>query len=127
MIVLDASVAIAFLNPNDAHHAAAVDLLKQNPPEYLMHPLTLAEVLVGPALLGIETAVLRDLRSIGVEQAGAGPDEAIELARLRATHRLKMPDTCVLATARHHRTAIATFDERLAGVAVEIGLLVGGA
>jgi len=124
VIVLDASVAIAFLNQHDAHHGAAVELLKRYPPQYLMHPLTLAEVLVGPALLGIDSTVLRDLRSIGVEQVGAGPDEALQLARLRATHRLKMPDTCVLAAAQHHGVPLATFDERLAAVASASGLLV---
>lgn len=124
MIVLDASVAIGFLDPNDEHHAAAVDLLKRHRPPYAMHPLTLAEVLVGPALLGIDAAVLRDLRSIGVEQVGAGADEAVALARLRATHRLKMPATCVLATAQQHGVLLATFDDRLAGVAADLGLLV---
>ncbi|MFJ2367963.1 type II toxin-antitoxin system VapC family toxin [Microbacterium sp. NPDC087665] len=126
MIVLDASVAIAFLNKLDAHHESAVEVLKRNPPTYLMHPLTLAEVLVGPVLLGIDTAVLRDLRAIGVEQVSAGANEALDLARLRASHRLKMPDTCVLATAQHHDVALATFDDRLAGAASEFGLLADG-
>lgn len=124
MIVLDAGVVIAVLNGRDEHHAAAVALLEKHPPTYLMHPLTLTEVLVGPAIAGQEGAVLDDLRALGIEQADLGGDEALDLARLRAAHRLKMPDTCVLATAGHHRVALATFDHRLARVAGELELLV---
>jgi rRNA-processing protein FCF1 len=35
-----------------------------------------------------------------------------------------MPDCCVLYTAEHHDASIATFDEKLAARAVELGLFV---
>ncbi len=49
MIVLDASVLIAFLDSDDTHHAAAEQLLTQAVDDDLaVNSLTLAEVLVAP-------------------------------------------------------------------------------
>lgn len=123
VIVLDAGVLIGLLDAHDAHHDAARELLEKEDPPYLVHPLTVAEVLVGPARAGQEAVVWRDLTGAGVERADLGPDEPLTLARLRATHMLKMPDTCVLATADHYGTGLATFDKRLATVADSLGLL----
>ncbi len=39
MIVVDASVLIAFLDPNDAHHSAAVEILEDASPPVLVHPM----------------------------------------------------------------------------------------
>ena len=124
MIVVDAGVIIGLLDDSDAHHDAAVTLLEQEPPPYLIHALTLAEVLVGPARRGREGEVWRDLQDIGVEVAELGADESLALARLRASHGLKMPDTCVVATAEHYEVHLATFDNRLAGVAERLALLL---
>ncbi|MEA5454892.1 hypothetical protein SPF06_09175 [Sinomonas sp. JGH33] len=49
--------------------------------------------------------------------------KALTLARTRVDHRLKMPVTCVLATAIHHGIPLASFDARLAAAASRIGLL----
>lgn len=124
MIVLDAGVLIGLLERTDAHHNAAIALLERNPPPYIVHPLTAAEVLVGPAKHHVEDEVWRDLQEIGVEVADLGPDEALALARLRAMWGLKMPDTCVLATAAEYQARLATFDHRLAKVASHIDVLL---
>lgn len=124
MIVLDAGVLIGLLDDRDAHHRAAVELLDRIRPPYVVHPLTLAEVLVGPAASGREREAWLDLQAIGVEVAGLGPEEPLALARLRAEHRLRISDTCVLATAVHHGCRLATFDRRLAAVAAESGRAV---
>lgn len=117
VIVLDAGVLIAYLDATDAHHATAIELLEQEAPPFLIHRLTLAEVLVGPARRGREDQVVRDLYSIGVTPAESWSDEPIELARMRAEWGLKMPDTCVLVTAQHHVCDLMTFDKQLARVA----------
>lgn len=123
MIALDAGVLIGFLDGADAHHDAAVKVLEQQPP-HLIHPLTLAEVLVGPAKHGREDQIWRDLMGIGVEVADLGPDESLALARLRAEWRLKMPGTCALATAQTYGVPLATFDRQLANVARRMEMLL---
>jgi predicted nucleic acid-binding protein len=49
------------------------------------------------------------------------------LAELRVRTGLKLPDCCVLDVALQHRAAVATFDDRLARVARDLGLDVVGA
>ncbi len=112
MIVVDASVLIAFLDPNDSHHAAAVELLEESAPPLIVHPITAAEVLVAPVRRGIADRVWSDLIAIGVEIDDT-PIDPLQLARLRAKTGCKMPDCCVIASAIAHDTSVATFDERL--------------
>lgn len=120
MIVLDASVVIAFLDPNDRHHQRAVHLLEERAADgFRMHQLTLAEVLVGAVRTGRGNQLLDDLVSAGVVATSTEPQI---LAELRATTGLKMPDCCVLAVAQHWSLPLATFDEQLARVARELGV-----
>ena len=84
MNVVDAGVQIGFFDGADAHHDAAVEIIEQNQPPYLVHAFTLAEVLVGPARQGCEGEMWRELREIGAEAADLGPEEPPALARLRA-------------------------------------------
>jgi predicted nucleic acid-binding protein len=119
VIVVDASVLIAHLDENDALHDRAVDALlaaADHPLE--CSPITLAEVLVGPARAGR----LRDARSaitdLGVAEIPLGDDAAGRLAELRADTALKMPDCCVLLAAEGGQAeAVLTFDDRLARAA----------
>ena len=113
MIAVDASVLIAYLDPTDAHHDAAVQLLADATPPLLVHPLTAAEVLVAPLRHGVAERVWDTLKAIGVEVDDSHLDPW-QLATLRVETGCKMPDCCVLATAATHDCAVATFDERLA-------------
>ncbi|MDR1440786.1 MAG: type II toxin-antitoxin system VapC family toxin [Bifidobacteriaceae bacterium] len=125
MIVLDASVLIAYLQPADAHHANAVQILKRTEPgRMLVHSITLAEVLAGPAQAGREVDLERALNRIGVRVAATSPDEPVALARLRATTGRKLPDCCVLLVAQHLGAELATFDRALAEPAKRLGLTV---
>ena len=112
MIVVDASVLLAFLNPTDSHHAAALTVLSDAVPPLLIHPITAAEVLVAAVRRGVADAVWSDLVAIGVE-VDRTADDPLALARLRVTIGCKMPDCCVLLTAARRQVAVATFDERL--------------
>jgi predicted nucleic acid-binding protein len=112
VIVVDAGVLIAFLDPGDVHHRAAVALLEEETPPLWAHPITAAEVLVAPVRRGVAEAVWADLVAIGVE-IDYTPIDPKRLARLRAETGCKMPDCCVLATAAARMTAVATFDGRL--------------
>ena len=128
MIVLDATVLIGHLDPQDAHHRRATELLAGIDVDEALGAsvLTLTEAMAGPARAGEQhlTIARHALRRLGVEEIGWGDDAAVRLARLRATTRLKMPDCCVLAAAEPVGTGIATFDEALARAAREWGMTV---
>lgn len=125
MIAVDASVLIAHLNPADArHHAATEILLAGTPGDMLVHTLTLAEVLVGGVRIGRGASMRDDLQAAGITVASHDDGEPLRLAELRATTGLKLPDCCVLDVAIHHRASLATFDLALADVARKRGVPV---
>lgn len=125
MIVLDASVLIAHFESTDELHAAASDLLMTYASElFASSVITLAEVYVGAARAGQADKLEQLLARLHVKPVELPADGARRLGELRATTQLKMPDCCVLYTAEHHDAAIATFDERLAARAVDLGLSV---
>jgi predicted nucleic acid-binding protein len=115
LIVADASVLIGWLDDRDPHHDAAIEVLA-SVDRFVVHPLTLAEVLVHPARSGREVDVLARLEAIGMV-VSSHPIDPVALARLRASTTLKMPDCVVLACSREHGTALATFDDRLRAAA----------
>lgn len=118
MIVLDASVLIGHASRIDVHHAAATALLAATSPgSMVVHPLTLAEVLVGAARIGRAVELRDDLLTAGIVVLAPDPDEPLRLAELRVTTGLKLPDCCVLSVALHHHVDLGTFDSALAGVA----------
>jgi predicted nucleic acid-binding protein len=118
VIVLDASVLIAYLDADDSQHAAAETLLAREIDDDLAaNPLTLAEVLVVPVRDNRLDPVLWVLRDLEVEAQPFTADAPVRLAQLRATTRLKMPDCCVLLTAEDAGARVASFDARLAQAA----------
>lgn len=127
MIVLDASVLIAHLDPQDAHHAAADDFLRQNAAApFGTGPVTMAEVLVGPVRAGRAERLTRDLRRLGVEVIDMVAESPRRLAELRVQTGLRMPDCCVLLAAEQLGAELATFDVRLADAARHRGIIVHG-
>lgn len=115
LIVLDASVAIAALAVDDAHHAAAVDALAgASNDELVLAAITRAEILVGPARVGGEAlAAARDFVD-GCETVPISAAMADEAATLKAQHRgLSLPDALALVVAeRIDADAVWTFDRR---------------
>ena len=100
MIVLDASVLIAHLDEADAHHQRATELLINTADEALgASPLTIAEVLVGPARAGTLDAARAALAALAVTTVPLGDEAPTRLAVLRADSRLRLPDCCVLLAA----------------------------
>lgn len=112
LIVADASVLIAWLDARDAHHTEAIDLLASHD-GFVVHPLTLAEVLVHPVRAGVEGDVLARLSAIGMVVSPL-PTDAVRLARIRAETALRMPDCVVIACAEAHGLPVGTFDTDLA-------------
>ena len=123
MIVLDANVLIAYLDGRDAHHDAAVELLERELDEELSaSPLTLAEVLVGPARAGRVDVVLAALRDLEVAEQPFRAGATVRLAELRATTGLRLPDCCVLLAAEQAPGRVASFDTGLTAAAARLGL-----
>jgi predicted nucleic acid-binding protein len=116
LIVPDASVLIAVLDPDDPHHRAARASLETRLFDDLRVPAhTLAEALVHPMRAGKD----REARQLiaGLEIAVDPIDEpvAVAAARLRARHgwALRMPDALVIAYADVRRAQrILTADAR---------------
>lgn len=122
MIVLDASVLIAYLDAEDGQHGAAESVLEDVVDESLAaNPLTLAEVLVGPARTGRLDAARAVLEELEVREVSLPVAAATALAQLRADTGLRLPDCCVLLTAQQTRAAVATFDRRLGHEARRLG------
>lgn len=123
MIVLDASVLIAYLDADDAHHHESVDLLtREAASDFIAATLTLGETLVGPARSGALAAAVGALDEIGLTEASAAAGDAARLATIRSETNLKMPDCVVLVAAENAHGRVGTFDRRLANVARERGL-----
>jgi predicted nucleic acid-binding protein len=122
VIVIDASVLIAHLDAHDPQHEAAVARLLELAEQPLgCSPITLAEVLVGPARSGSLNAARRAVGELGVCELALPPDAAPRLASLRAETNLKLPDCCVLLAAQD-ADAVLTFDDRLTREAARLGL-----
>jgi len=122
---LDASVLIAHLDSTDAHHARATDLLMSIAGGQLaVSPITMAEVLVGPARAQRLHEVQAALRLLDVHPVALTDDSPARLAHLRATTSLRLPDCCVLLAAEDAGAAIATFDEQLAAIGIGLGFEV---
>jgi predicted nucleic acid-binding protein len=102
IVVLDASVVIAFLDARDSHHSAALTALGQAREETLVLPASAyAEVLVDPWRRGQDAvAVVRELvAELGIRIQPLTADVAERAARLRAEQgSLRLPDALVLAT-----------------------------
>lgn len=127
MIVLDASVLVAHLESSDPHHDRAEALLNGLAADELgASPLTLAEVLVGPARAGHVDRAAEVLEQLGVGSVALPEDAPLRLALLRAGTNLKLPDCAVLLAAESTGAALASFDERLCKAAKEAGQAVRG-
>jgi predicted nucleic acid-binding protein len=115
LIVLDASVAIAALSADDAHHHTAMDALTgASDDELVLAATTRAEILVGPARVGGKTlAAARDFAD-GCETVPISAAMADDAAALKARHRgLSLPDAIALVVAEMiDADAVWTFDRR---------------
>ena len=122
-IVLDASVLIALHDPKDAHHAWAAELLTSTLDDsWEMNAVTLAEVLVRPQRQNRAGVFLANVKGLGIEVTALGAETSMELAQLRASHNLPMPDTIVLQSATSTSSDLATCDGRLARIARSLGV-----
>jgi predicted nucleic acid-binding protein len=125
LVVLDASAIIAFLDPDDALHDAAVEALGEHQHDELLIPLTVyAEILVAPYRRGAEAVeeVEAFVRDFAIRIEAMTPAIARAAAQLRSqTRSLRLPDALVLATADElEAETVLTGDESWAGISSRI-------
>jgi predicted nucleic acid-binding protein len=103
LVVLDASVVIAFLDPDDALHDAAVEALIEHLARRPADSVTAyAEILVAPYRQGAEAVAEVDafLADFAIHIEAMTPAIARRAAQLRGESRsVRLPDALVLATA----------------------------
>ena len=110
MIVLDACVLAAFADPEHQHHQSARSIMARTDP-FVISALTGAEVMVPNSNFKPRPEFWSALfAGFGVKVISLTKADMSELATLRASSRLKMPDAVVLHTAITSGAAIATFD-----------------
>jgi hypothetical protein len=114
-IVFDANVVIALFDSNNSHHEQAVELyLASTSSSIHVSALTYAEILTHPAGTNTLDKFVSNLASGGFEVEPITRELAIEIAKVRHSSRLKMPDSCVLALAKSLDSELITADKQLA-------------
>jgi predicted nucleic acid-binding protein len=91
--------------------------------DLVLHPLTAAETLVGQVKLHQEQEFLDSLEAVGIAVLSGDIFSPIELARVRASSNLKMPDAVVVATALKTDAEMLSFDEVLGKRAESAGVV----
>ncbi len=118
MIVIDTSVALAFMSRRDADHERVRSWMETLEEELCTTPLAVAEIDYLALSLGGPTAaraLRRDLTrgAYRVEWWPSAIHEAIAVARRYESMDLGLTDASLVALAARHRTvALATLDER---------------
>jgi predicted nucleic acid-binding protein len=116
VVVVDASVVIAFLDPADSHHVGAVAAFGAHQVDRLVLPASAyAEVLVGPYRRGpaAVTTVEKFIADFAMRIEPVSPQIAQRAAQLRSRNpALKLPDAFVLATGDElDASAVVTADK----------------
>jgi predicted nucleic acid-binding protein len=131
LVVLDASAVIAFLDPADALHDAAVAAVHEYQHDELAIPISVyAEILVAPYRRSAEAVaeVEAFLSDFGFRVQAITTEIARTAARLRSSSRgLRLPDALVLATADELAAdSVLTGDESWAGISGRVTLIHRG-
>lgn len=123
LTVLDASVLIALLDPDDALHSAAKAATARAAADELVVPASaLAESLVVPARVGRLEEVRAAIEALGPTIAPIDEEVAVLAASLRAKHgKLRLPDALVIALADSFQAgSLLTGDSRWEGISKSV-------
>lgn len=122
-LVADASFIIALLNPRDAHHTWAQSVFSLHEREDIRTTtINLAEAMVRPYQTGQAVDFEEALAELEIHVWNVREGDESELAELRASSRLKMPDALVLFCAIRTASSVATADRALAVTVRQGGL-----
>jgi predicted nucleic acid-binding protein len=129
VVVFDSHVLIGFLNAHDAHHAAAVQLMRESLASgnrRLLCAVNYSEILVGPLRTGTDDVVERMLERFGIETIAVDAGLARRAAAVRARTGLLLPDAYALATAVQAEqrglsgVRLASFDQQVLRASAEL-------
>jgi len=124
LIVFNAGVLIAHLEPSDVFHDAATGFLEEFEEfDFAASVITVAECLVRPAQFGRSSEAVAKLDRLELIRLGVPADAGSRIADIRAHTRLKMPDAIVLYTAEREGAELVTTDRGLAGAATARGVV----
>ena len=116
-LLLDADVVIGALDGNDQHHQRARAMFiewRDAQHACAMSVVNLTEVLVAPSADISMLATTREaIAALGVTVHQPNEAIAVEAARLRQRHPISLPDAYCLATAKHTRSTVASFDQKI--------------
>jgi len=125
-VALDADIVIAFLDPGDDQHAAAVAQLRPRlaaGDELLIGATVYAETIVRPLQQGTDPTVEQFLDSAAIAVVPIDRAIARGAAALRAEHAsLRLPDAMSLATAIATGSTLLTLDKKLRRLARRLEL-----
>jgi predicted nucleic acid-binding protein len=120
-VALDADIVIAFLDPRDDQHAAAIAELRPRlaaGDELLLGATVYAETIVRPLQRGTDATVDQFLDAAGIAVVPIDRAIARRAAALRAEHpSLRLPDAMSLSTALATDSALLTLDKKLRRIA----------
>jgi predicted nucleic acid-binding protein len=120
-VALDADVVIAFLDPADAQHATAVEVLGADlaaGAEIVLAATVYAEVIVRPLQQGTDATVDEFLAAINADVVDVDRSLARTAAGLRGRHRrLRLPDAMALAAGLRRDARLLTLDHALRQIA----------
>lgn len=120
-VALDADIVIAFLDPGDDQHAAAVAQLRSRlaaGDEMVLSATVYAETIVRPLQQGTDANVDQFLDAAGIAVIPVDRAIARRSAALRADHpSLRLPDAMSLATAITTDSTLLTLDKKLRRIA----------
>jgi predicted nucleic acid-binding protein len=124
--VLDADVLIGALDGRDAHHDHARRLFagwRRQHDVLTVSVVNLSEVLIAPAAAPGRLATAREaIAALGIDVHLPNETIGVEAARLRHRHAISLPDAYCLATAKHTKASLASFDEKVVRAARGEGL-----
>ena len=125
-ILLDSNVIIAYLEPENYHHAVSTAVLLEKDNIYYLSALSISECLMVAFREGYEFAIesLFRIKQLITTVLWLSEEIAISAAQIGAESNLKTADSVILATAKYHALVLWTFDKRLASKSERIRYLL---
>jgi predicted nucleic acid-binding protein len=123
---VDADVLTGALDASDDHHVTARRLLtewRRRQDAVAISAVNLTEVLVAPAADPTRLAQAREaIAALGLDVHIPNQAIAVDAAKLRHRYRFSLPDANCVATAKHTKSSLASFDQKVITAARSEGL-----